>query len=94
MRLLALQHWVHLWHWDLIGKDALREACNWRFLNPTSEEGRVLTLGHLNGHMGLFSFVYGSQHTGAERKRISHAVQCIFSMRAITYMVPVYNETV
>ena len=94
MRLLALQHWVHLWHRDLIGKDTLRAACNWRFVKPKSEEGRVLTLGHLNGHKGLFSFVYGSQHTGTERKRISHAVQSIFSLRATTYMVPVYSETV
>ena len=69
-------------------------AWRWKFVAPGSAEAQSLTFAHLNGHYGLFAFVYGGQQTVARRKRVPHAVQSIFSLRAITYFIPVYMETV
>ena len=40
-RLLALQHWTHLWTRDLLSKAEVQAAWDWKFLEPASREARA-----------------------------------------------------
>ena len=105
---LALQHFIHLWHRDLISVELLKTYRTWDFkMRPASEEACILTLTQLNCHKGLFKYVYGSHEElkGFDkevrdvcnykmRKNISVSMQSVFSMRSVTYFVPLYAETV
>ena len=69
---------------------------------PVSIEAETLTLTQLNCHKGLFQFVYGgvreldhrTRVSWTKRQHIGCALQSIFSMRSISFSVPVYAETV
>ena len=53
----------------------------------------MLTMGHLNGHLGLWSFVHGTK-AGGSRRHIAPAAQSVFGMRSVSFFIPVYAETV
>jgi hypothetical protein len=100
---MALQHYCHLWQRDLISMSHLQAFLNWNFnQKPASQEAEILTMTKLNCHKGLFQFVYGgvnellhkSIFNWTDRRNIGCAMQSVFSMRSVSFSIPVYAETV
>eukprot|EP00668_Euglena_longa_P002959 GGOE01003456.1.p1 GENE.GGOE01003456.1~~GGOE01003456.1.p1 ORF type:complete len:3098 (-),score=946.50 GGOE01003456.1:364-9156(-) len=93
--LLVLQQLEHMAMRDLIHINDMARYRDWDFsIGPEAVEALLIMMTSLNGHRGLLRYCYRDKFSLSERYRLPPAVQSIFSMRSISYFVPVYAEVV